>query len=137
MGEPTRPLPFQDRRRTSTPMFSRYWLVGRRKSGRNEYVDRYHPWEWTVAATILLLCIADIVLTLFHLEAGGQEANPAMALLLRWGIGYFITVKMGVNLLVVLVMLLHIRFGRVRYLFNFLAICYVGVLLCHMAAMVI
>ncbi|MEM6289474.1 MAG: hypothetical protein AAF845_20210, partial [Bacteroidota bacterium] len=49
---PVVPRTGQDRRRRPTPMFSRYWLRGRRRSGgrrpgedENVYVDRYYRTE--------------------------------------------------------------------------------------------
>ncbi|MGQ0612935.1 MAG: DUF5658 family protein [Planctomycetaceae bacterium] len=111
-----------DRRRARTPLFSRYWLVGRRKGarrageGENIYVDRYRWAEWGLVAGILVLSALDLIFTLIHLAVGGEEANPAMAWLLSRGRGVFGAVKMGTTMLGLLVLLLHVRFRRVRTL---------------------
>jgi hypothetical protein len=113
-----------DRRRRPTPILSRYWLVGRRRGSGDpdEYVDRYRPSEWALVLSVLVLSAADLVLTLWYLEMGGEEANPVMALALRGGYLTFTIVKMGMTLLGLTFVLLHIRFRRVRlYLIILLA----------------
>jgi len=109
-----------DRRRRRTRLFSRFWLRGRRRGarrdgeGENVYVDRYRRAEWALVAGILLLSALDLLFTLVHLSAGGEEANPAMAWLLAHGRGVFGAVKMATTMLGLFVLLLHVRFRRVR-----------------------
>ena len=47
---------------------------------------------------------------------GGEEANPVMRAVLRRGYLWFAVVKMGITLLGTAFVLMHIRFGRVRWL---------------------
>jgi len=95
-----------DRRRAPTPILSRYWLRGsRRKACPGEYVDRYHPGEWVLVLGVIILCLIDLVLTLYYLAVGGEEANPIMQTVLEWGTGYFIAVKMGITILGMLFLL--------------------------------
>ena len=80
-----------DRRARPTPVISRYWLRGQRRAARridemeNIYVDRYTPAELALVAGVLILSVLDMVFTINHLNAGGTEANPAMAWVLDLG----------------------------------------------------
>ena len=101
-----------DRRERATGLFSRHWLIGRRKIGRrdgetsNIYVDRYDAWDWTLVLGVLGLSLLDMVFTLIHLEAGGTEANPVMAWALEWGgHGGFKAVKIVTTVIGLLVLL--------------------------------
>lgn len=128
----------KDRRQKPTPVLSRYWLFGRRRTGRrggedqNVYVDRYTRSEWVLVLGILVLSMLDMVFTLLHLDAGGTEANPIMAWTLAWGgRTAFRYVKVTTTLLGLFVLLLHARFHRVRSLLTFAFILYAAVLLFH------
>jgi len=127
-----------DRRARPTPFLSRYWLTGRRQGGRrdgeqlNIYVDRYARNELALIIGVLVLSLLDMFFTLVHLEAGGTEANPIMAWTLTWGgEGAFKAVKVATTVLALAVLLLHVRFQRVRSLLTFAFILYAGVLLFH------
>lgn len=128
---------FPDRRSRATPLLSRYWLVGRRRGGRREeesrnlYVDRYAPAEWGLAAAILALSCADLWLTLRHLARGGSEANPLMAWLLEFGAGTFAFVKIATTVAGLFILLLHVRFRRVRGLLTFAAGLYAALMVWH------
>jgi hypothetical protein len=75
-------------------------LRGRRRGfrrageGTNTYVDCLTPRVIGLAALILASSALDAALTLLHLQAGGQEANPCMALILVYGQAPFVGVKM-------------------------------------------
>jgi hypothetical protein len=127
-----------DRRARPTPFLSRYWLTGRRKGGRrdseraNVYVDRYSRSELALVIGVLVLSMLDMFFTLIHLQAGGTEANPIMAWTLAWGgEGAFKAVKVATTIIALAVLLIHIRFQRVRALLTFAFILYAGVLLFH------
>jgi len=120
-----------ERRRRPTPFFSRYWWTGRRREGRDTYVDRYTRAEVAVVALILLLALADLVLTIVYLERGGEEANPVMQVALEGGYLWFAVVKMGVTAAGVLFVLAHIRFGRVRYFLLLLLVLSIALLGYH------
>jgi len=127
-----------DRRRHPTRPLSRFWLFGRRRGGRrgdenaNVYVDRYDQSELLLVAGVLVLSLLDMVFTLVHLDAGGSEANPIMAWTLAWGgtLGFKL-VKVGTTLLGLLVLLIHVRFRRVKNLLTFAFLVYAGVLVFH------
>ncbi|MFQ5844224.1 MAG: DUF5658 family protein [Planctomycetota bacterium] len=120
-GGDARRLPL-DRRARRTPLFSRHWLVGRRRGGRRRgedqdvYVDRYRVGEWALIGGVLLLSALDFVLTLAHLGAGGREVNPIMAWVLESGPGAFGVVKLGMTVVGLVVLLVHIRFRWARAL---------------------
>jgi hypothetical protein len=127
-----------DRREEATVPWSRYWLLGRRRHGRrwgereNIYVDRYSGWDWFLVAGVLTLSLLDMVFTLIHLQAGGTEANPVMAWALEWGgHGGFKAVKIATTVIGLLVLLVHVRFKRVRTLLAFAFLVYGAVFLFH------
>ncbi|MHC4973553.1 MAG: DUF5658 family protein [Planctomycetota bacterium] len=128
-----------DRRRDGTRFFSKYWLVGRRKGGRrddearNIYVDRYSTAEWVLVIGILVLSVLDMVFTIMHLDAGGTEANPVMAWALELG-GQraFEIVKLASTFLGLFVLLVHVRFRRVKTLLAFAFAVYASVFVFHL-----
>ncbi len=131
-----------DRRARPTPVISRFWLTGRRRGGRrdgeseNIYVDRYTPFEVSLAIGILILSILDMVFTVMHLNAGGTEANPVMAWMLSaGGQPLFMAVKIVSTLVGLFVLLIHVRFRRVRPLLTFTFLVYVGIFVFHMYLM--
>ena len=128
-----------DRRGDGTRFVSRYWLIGRRKRGRrvgeaqNLYVDRYSKAEWVLVIGILVLSVLDMVFTILHLKAGGTEANPVMAWALEWG-GQraFEIVKLASTFLGLFVLLVHVRFRRVKTLLAFAFAVYASVFVFHL-----
>ncbi len=128
-----------DRRERATGFLSRHWLTGRRRVGRrdgerdNIYVDRYGTWDWVLVGGVLGLSLLDMVFTLIHLNAGGTEANPVMAWALAWGgHGAFKAVKTITTVVGLLVLLVHVRFRRVRTLLSIAFLVYAGVFVFHL-----
>ncbi|MHC4941141.1 MAG: DUF5658 family protein [Planctomycetota bacterium] len=128
-----------DRRERPTPMVSRYWLRGRRRGGRrdgeaaNIYVDRYAFSEMFLVVGVLVLSVLDMVLTLVHLSHGGREANPIMASALEaGGETLFIVVKLASTIVGLFVLLVHVRFKRVRPLLTFAFVLYAALFVFHM-----
>lgn len=88
-------------RRTRT--LGAYWhgsLNPRRRSGRRT-TDRFYPiidWHssrvFALILLILLLCVADGVLTIVLMSHGAIEANPVMALFVPHELGWFAAVKL-------------------------------------------
>jgi len=73
-----------------------------------------------------------MVFTLLHLDAGGTEANPVMAWALEWGgHGAFKAVKIATTILGLVVLLVHVRFRRVRTLLTVAFLVYSGVFAFH------
>jgi hypothetical protein len=128
-----------DRRSRPTRWISRWWLVGRRRGGRrdgeqrNIFVDRYSGWEWAAAVALLLLCIADLVMTLDVLQHGGSEANPIMRWALDLGVPVFVALKLGLTLLGALVLLIRVRFRGMRAALVGLVVLYVALIGYHLA----
>ena len=128
-----------DRRERPTPFLSRYWLFGRRRSGRrddeqeNIYVDKYGKGELFLVFGVLVLSVLDMVFTLFHLNAGGAEANPIMAWTLDvGGHAFFKFVKLLTTFLGLFVLLVHVRFRRVKALLTFTFILYSALFVFHL-----
>lgn len=132
-----------DRRVRRTPMFSRYWLRGRRRGPRRGsddstqiYVDNYTSYEWGLAASVVALSLCDLVLTLVYLSLGGEESNPIMATMLDHGEGTFITVKTLVSVFGALFLLTHIRFPRVRKSMAGILVLYMLLIVYHLVTWV-
>ncbi|GJM22059.1 MAG: hypothetical protein DHS20C15_19740 [Planctomycetota bacterium] len=127
-----------DRRQRPTRMLSRYWLRGRRRGVRRGtdkqyiYVDRYTKAEWIYVIGIVLMSLADLLLTLNYLANGGEEANPFMRWTIEWGgtLG-FAGVKMFLTVAGALFLLIHARFRRVRFFMMVLFGGYVALMLYH------
>ena len=128
-----------DRRERPTRAMSGHWLIGRRKGGRREeerhnvYVDRYTRGELFLVMGVLALSILDMVLTLQHLAVGGTEANPIMAWALdSGGDALFKIVKIATTVVGLGVLLIHVRFRKVKALLTFAFVLYSAVFLFHM-----
>jgi len=128
-----------DRRERPTPMISRFWLRGRRRAGRrddeteNIYVDRYTPGESLLVAGVLVLSVLDMVFTIFHLNHGGTEANPVMAWMLDMGgQPLFMAVKLVSTFAGLFVLLVHVRFRRVKSLLTVAFVLYLGIFIFHL-----
>ncbi|MHC4955981.1 MAG: DUF5658 family protein [Planctomycetota bacterium] len=131
-----------ERRSRPTPLLSRYHFFGRRKGGRrntetrNQYVDRYTTREWALTGAIFALSMLDLVFTLIHLDAGGREANPVMDWFLQWGgTDAFTLAKCSFTVVGLLVLLVHVRFDRVRNLMRFALLLYSALFIFHLYVM--
>ena len=93
-----------DRRKRALPIFSKYWLTGRRAALRRTEdrqrpcdIDRYSPKILTAILLIITLSVLDAIFTLYLVDRGVDELNPFMAcyidhspLLFFW-VKYFLT----------------------------------------------
>ena len=92
-----------DRRMQPTSLGSALRLYGRRQGfrrageGGNTYVDCLAPRISGLAVFVLIGSILDAYLTILHIQRGGSEANPFMALVLTYGYAPFIVVKMVIT----------------------------------------
>lgn len=111
-----------DRRRKS-PFNSRGLLFGGRRENGRRYTDRqkafladrYHQSLFGVIVLILLLSIADAVLTILLIGHGAVEINPVMAFYLDLGPYIFLLVKYALTS-VGLVILLVFRTRLLTYI---------------------
>jgi hypothetical protein len=89
-----------DRRLQPTSLGSALRLYGRRQGfrrageGAKTYVDCLAPRISRLTLFILIGSILDAYLTILHLQRGGGEANPFMALMLTYGYTPFLAIKM-------------------------------------------
>jgi hypothetical protein len=90
----------RDRRQRPTNPFSRYTLLGRRRSIRRKkdrkthiYVDVYGHYLLLSLLLIILLSVLDAYFTIFHVERGAREINPLMDFLLGYGNTSFFIIK--------------------------------------------
>ena len=127
-----------DRRRQPTSLWSTLRWRGRRRGfrrageGANAYVDCLTPRVIGLAALILASSVLDAGLTLLHLQAGGQEANPCMALLLVHGQAAFVGVKMALTGMGVWCLAAHQQFALAWQALHGLACVYLTLLACHL-----
>jgi len=83
--------------------------------------SRFHSLDWhgahllAVSIGILILSVADALLTVTLLSRGAVEVNPIMALLVHSNVGAFAALKMAMTgfSVVLMVCLAHYRFMRV------------------------
>lgn len=127
-----------ERRQRPTSLFSRYLFRGRRRAVRRDeevgagyYVDRFNLADWVPPVALLLVSIADLVLTSAWLNAGGGEANPLMAWLAGKGGLWFALVKISVTLFAAGFFLLHTRFRLARLAIGSLLFLYACLLAYH------
>jgi hypothetical protein len=90
---------------------------GPRRSGEAGVAssDFHHPQWFVVGLLILLLCVADALLTLTLIAHGALEANPLMARLVYSDARAFVTVKICLTVMGVVLLILTARvraFGR-------------------------
>jgi hypothetical protein len=78
--------------------FARRRVAPRRSEERHAVVtDWFHPQWLAIGILILLLCVADAVLTLTLIERGAAEINPFMDPLVRGSVHSFAFWKMGLT----------------------------------------
>jgi Domain of unknown function (DUF5658) len=106
---------------------SGFWRAG---EGRNAYVDRPAPRIVGLALWVCLASVADAYLTLAHLQAGGHEGNPLMALALAYGDTGFCWIKIGITNVGMWVLAAHQQFPLTSKGLQGLALGY-GILLLY------
>ena len=89
-----------NRRHGDLPLWHPRRFFGRRlrdldaeKAGRLYLVDRVDGRTFATSALLLVLTLADGVITIVLLDRGCVEANPVMRLFLEWGVGPFFVAK--------------------------------------------
>ena len=110
-----------DRRKGKLPLFSRYWLTGRRAEPRRAadrrklYLeDRYSSRTVTVTLLIVVLSVLDAIFTLNLVDRGAVELNPVMAYYLQKGPMVFFAVKYLLTCSAVMLVFFH----KNAYVFN-------------------
>lgn len=136
--EPTqerRRLP--DRRQRPTTLLSTLRWRGRRRGfrrhgeGKNQYVDCPSGRVTCLALAVVLLSLLDAIFTLLHLEQGGREINPIMALVLLLGVPAFLVTKTVLTNLGVLCLVAHQNFRLGRLALEGATAVYSGLLVYH------
>jgi hypothetical protein len=128
-----------DRRTHPTTFVSALRWQGRRQGfrrageGRQAYVDCL---AWRIVGLTVFVCVGsvlDALFTLLHLEEGGGEANPLMAVALAYGPICFVALKLVLTGGLAWVLAGHQQFPlAVRGLYG-LALSYGAVLVYHLA----
>ena len=126
-----------DRRRAPTSLLRTLRFYGRRVSGRRDaegsiYVDRLSPRVVTLVLFVVCCSALDALLTLMHIQQGGHEANPIMAMAMNQGTTSFVTAKMALTSLGAILLAIHQNFWLgIRGLYS-LALIYAGLLVYHL-----
>ena len=101
----------QDRRKRLTS-WRQMMFYGQRQTIRREvdrqrliWVDKYSPALFILILIVVLLSMADAILTLFLVNRGATEINPIMAYCLSLGPSMFVLVKYALTCISVLVLL--------------------------------
>jgi hypothetical protein len=127
------------------------WLFrrGRRRNLRRDadrhslhLMDYYSPDIFYVLVLVLLLSVADALLTLWLLDSGAVELNPVMAYFIDMGENAFMSAKYFLTAFaVVIVVILHyafVRYSRLRLaaLLHLFACCFGAVVAWELVLMV-
>lgn len=104
----------EDRRKETIPIFSRYWLTGRRGFFRREEdrriytkLDRHNPKTFAIILSIIMLSIMDAIFTLELINEGAAEVNPIMAYYLNHGPVVFFGAKYALTCASILLIFLN------------------------------
>jgi len=110
-----------DRRKRKPPLFSKYWLTGRRGAPRRkkdrekpQRVDRYNPKILGIILVIISLSIIDAIFTLNLVNLGAKEINPLLAFYLERGPLFFFIIKYFLTCASVIILL----FSKDFYIFR-------------------
>jgi len=127
----------QDRRKNRFNLFRRPFSSRRRRSLRRQadqqgfyLLDYYNPKIFYAVTLILLLSVADALLTLFLITAGAEELNPVMAYFLDIGPNVFMMAKYGITStsVFIIVLLNYVFIQRISLqlgdLLNYFACCF-------------
>lgn len=128
-----------DRRKEPTSILSRYTVSGRRRAFRRRkdqekagYIDRYDYGLLIWALTLFALNIVDAAMTHVIVDRGGYEVNPFMRWLMKnWG-NHFISWKLAVISVAIILVCLHSKFRKVKPLFYFSILVYIIVVIYQM-----
>ena len=113
----------RDRRSNGVPEIKSLFIYGRRKSIRrnedkykNSYFDQYSTGLFVAVVSILILSMADALLTLFLIDNGATEINPVMAYFINLGPYTFISVKYFLTCfsLIVLLILNNVYLSKLK-----------------------
>ena len=111
----------EDRRKGRMPIFSKYWLTGRRGFFRREadrkishQLDRHNPKTFAIILSIIMLSIMDAIFTLELIHNGAAEVNPIMAYYLNIGPIVFFSAKYLLTCASILLIFLN----QHAYIFN-------------------
>lgn len=131
----------KDRRKKKFSLFRRPFASRRRRTLRRQsdlkdfvLLDYYNPKLFYLATLILLLSVVDALLTLWLIDGGAEELNPAMVYFLDRGPNVFMAAKYLITAIsVIITVLLHyICIQRTRFQFanllNYFAGCFAAVI---------
>lgn len=107
--------------------------VGFRRSaeGHRAYIDQPSSRVILLVLFVMLSSICDAFLTLIHLEKGGSEANPMMALALHQGIAPFLNIKLSLTGAGAWLLAAHERFPLAFQALHSMAVIYGLLLMLH------
>ena len=128
-----------DRRRQPTLLLSALRLQGRRQGFRRAgeglctYVDCITPRVVVLVTCVLVCSVLDAYFTILHIQDGGQEANPLMALTLSYGYTPFVSIKMVLTGAGAWVLAAHQQFPLALHALYSLTCLYLALLVYHLS----
>lgn len=109
----------------------------RRKTRRMDDHHRFHldwhgPWVLVTTLAVLILSALDAALTLTLLSLGALELNPLMDALIKRDVDLFVTAKLALTSVGLILLVMHANFRvfrvvKISHVLVFSLACYVGV----------
>jgi len=128
-----------DRRKTPTPIMSRYTIAGRRSSLRRKedqekggYIDRYGNGLFIWVVLLFVMNIFDAAFTRLILDRGGHEVNPFIHWLIVTCGDHFISWKFAILSGSLIILCLHSEYRIVKPVFYFITVIYSVVVIYQM-----
>ena len=112
----------RDRRKPTFKGFLIGCIKCRRRGSRRAHGSLYYETDWydakllVMALGLLLLSIIDAALTLHLIKNGASEVNPFMHYLLHQGVQVFISVKIAITSVCILILVAHYHAKAFKYL---------------------
>jgi hypothetical protein len=119
------------RRTPSSPLLSLLWLHTGSQGFQLTFDRGASPRVVRLVVFVILCSALDALFTLLHIQQGGSEANPLMALVLAYGTIPFVGLKMGMTGLgtIILATYEHCRLGLKSL--QLMALVYAGLMVYH------
>ena len=95
--------------------------------------ERVSPRVVYLVLFVLICSALDALFTLMHIQQGGSEANPIMAMALDFGVASFVRAKMGLTGLGAILLAVYERLWLGSVCLYLTAFVYAGILLYHAA----
>ncbi len=103
----------------------------REGEARNQYLDHVEPRVVAWSVVVMILCAVDALLTLIHIDAGGEELVPTMRLALSVSNEFFVWSKISVTAIGAAYLAVHQNFFVGKFAMRFVFFVYFFLMLYH------